>query len=410
MSLANACTQHPLNRHLFIADNLNLLRRLDNESIDLICIDPPFAKNQTFVGNLRPPLTRAEREAELETLSGWGINNRVEDTQAGIEWPDDPDSAKFKDIWRWESDIHEEWITGIEADRPALAKIIDATRYAHNEDRAAYLTYMAIRMIEMQRVLKPNGNIYVHCDHDANAYIRTVMDVIFGEEKFKAEITWQRTFAHSDSRSFGNVRDNILFYGSDSTNVDAIRMPLKAEYVKSHYRYKDKRGAYQDDSLTGPGLSQGESGRRWRGYDPNAIGRCWSVPKTGKYASWIDANVIPGYQNIVSVLARLDALDQADMLHYTQTGNVPRLKRYLAANPGQVPGNIWDDIPPINSQAKERTGYPTQKPVALAERIIRASSNPGDVVMDCFAGCAYVPVAAERTVANGLPATSHPEP
>ena len=109
MSLANTGTQHPLNRHLFIADNLNLLRRLDNESVDLICIDPPFAKNQTFVGNLKPPLSQEERESELETLRNWGINNSNDAAQAGIEWPDGENSAKFADIWRWESDVHEDW-------------------------------------------------------------------------------------------------------------------------------------------------------------------------------------------------------------------------------------------------------------------------------------------------------------
>ena len=260
---------------------------------------------------------------------------------------------------------------------------------------AAYIVYMAIRIIEMERVLKSTGSIYLHCDPTASPYLRAVIDALFGVDKFKAEITWLRTFAHSDSRSFGNVSDIILFYGNDVSNLDAIRVPLNSEYVKSHYRYKDKRGVYRDVILTGPGLSQGESGQLWHGYDPGVTGRHWSVPKTGKYASWIDENIIPGYKGIVSVLERLDALDQADMLHYTQNG-VPQLKRYLESSQGQVPNSVWDDIPPLNSQSNERTGYPTQKPVALAERIILASSNPGDVVLDCFAGCAYVPVAAER--------------
>ena len=212
----------------------------------------------------------------------------------------------------------------------------------------------------------------------------------------KRKLLGYARFTHSDSRSFGNVSDTILFYGSDVANLDAIRMPLDKGYVNSHYRHEDKRGAYQDIVLTGPGLSQGESGQPWHGYDPGVTGRCWSVPKTGKYASLIDEKIIPGYKNIVSILERLDALDQADMLHYTQTGSVPRLKRYLESSQGQVPNNVWDDIPPLNSQSNERTGYPTQKPVALAERIILASSNPREVVLDCFAGCAYVPVAAER--------------
>ena len=153
---------------------------------------------------------------------------------------------------------------------------------------------------------------------------------------------------------------------------------------------------YRTDNLTGPGISAGESGHPWRGYDPADIGRCWSVPKTGKFANWIDSNIISGYMKINSVLARLDALEQADMIIHTTKGSVPQLKRYLNASPGQVPSNNWIDIPPVNSQAKERTGYPTQKPLALLERIISASSNPGDVVLDPFCGCATACVAAER--------------
>ena len=261
--------QHPLNRHLFIADNINLLRRLNNESVDLICIDPPFSKNQTFIGNLKPPLSESERRQERETLAAWGIHSSADAAHVGIEWPDSENNAKFQDIWRWENDVHEDWVSRIEDGYPALAAVIDSTRRAHSESMAAYIVYMAIRIIEMERVLKPTGSIYLHCDPTASPYLRTVMDAIFGADKFKAEITWLRTFAHSDSRSFGNVSDSILFYGNNAANLDSIRVPLDPDYIKSHYRHKDKRGAYQDDSLTGPGLSQGESGQPWHGYNPS---------------------------------------------------------------------------------------------------------------------------------------------
>ena len=391
-----SATEHPLNRNLFIADNLSLLRRLDNNSIDLICIDPPFAKNQTFIGNLRPPLSADEQAGEQAMLSAWGISSEKDADAAGIYWSNGADSARFRDIWRWESDIHEEWIAAIDADRPGLAKVIDATRSAHSEQQAAYLVYMAIRLIEMERVLKPGGSIYMHSDHNADSYLKMVMDAIFGNDRFQASITWRRTFAHNDSRRFGRISDSILLYGSGNINGDAVRMPLSRDYASSHYRHTDQRGLYRDDSLTGAGLTQGESGQPWRGYDPRSIGRHWSVPRTGPYAAWLDANIIPGYQSMGSVLARLDALDAADLLLQAPNARVPRLKRYLDANPGLIPGDVWTDIFPINSQARERTGYPTQKPVALAERIILASTQPGAVVLDCFAGCAYVPVAAER--------------
>ena len=166
--------------------------------------------------------------------------------------------------------------------------------------------------------------------------------------------------------------------------------------VKSHYRYSDERGRYGDFDLTGPGISEGESGQPWHQYDPGTIGRCWSVPRTGRYADWIGHSLILDYKDIGSVLERLDALEQANMLIHTKNGRVPRLKRYLEASPGQVPSNNWTDIPPINSQAKERIGYPTQKPVALLDRIIRASSNEDEMVLDPFCGCATALVAADR--------------
>ena len=248
----------------------------------------------------------------------------------------------------------------------------------------------------MRRVLKDTGCMYLHCDPTASHYLKLLMDAIFGAALFKAEINWQRTSAHSDSRTFGNVSDKILFYSKSGINADAIRLPLDLEYVKSHYRYSDERGRYGDFDLTGPGISEGESGQPWHQYDPGTIGRCWSVPRTGRYADWIGHSLIPDYKDIGSVLERLDALEQANMLIHTKNGRVPRLKRYLEASPGQVPSNNWTDIPPINSQAKERIGYPTQKPLALLDRIIKASTNEGDVVLDPFCGCSTACIAAEK--------------
>ena len=349
------------NRTIFINDNLEVMRGINSGCVDLIYLDPPFNSKRIF-------------EAPIGSRAA---------------------GASFRDAWTLD-DVKEEWVARISEEHPALAYSIISAGKGHSEAMQAYITYMTVRLMEMRRILKPAGSIYLHCDPGASHYLKTAMDAVFGADAFKAEITWKRTFSHSDSKSFGSLSDAIFFYGGSDVNVDAIRVPLNPGYVKSHYRYSDARGVYRDDSLTGPGLSQGESGQPWRGYDPGVIGRCWSVPRTGYYASWIDGNIIPGYQSIASVLARLDALDQADLLIYTSRGKVPQLKRYLEANPGQAPGNIWTDIPPLNSQARERTGYPTQKPLALLERIIKASSSPGDLVFDPFCGCATSCIAAER--------------
>ena len=384
--------EQPLNRHLFIADNLNLLRSLDNESIDLICIDPPFAKNQTFTGNLRPKLSDAERQQELDTLAGWEIRSLRDAENAGIEWPDADNTGRFNDIWRWEDDVHEDWVTRIESDFPALAKVIDTTRSAHSEGMAAYLTFMAIRIIEMHRVLKPTGSMYLHCDPTANHYLKSTMDAIFGGDNLCNEIVWKRTSAHNSARRYGPNYDSILFYAkSDKYTWNQVHQPYDESYVKRFYRHEDDKGRYTLSDMTGAGVRHGDSGEPWQGVNPTDVGRHWAVPRAVMRELGIqDVNALTSQE-------KLDKLDKAGLVYWPHRGKVPRVKRYFDENkPAMNAQATWNDIRPIAAQAKERTGYPTQKPVALAERIIKASSNPGDVVLDCFAGCAYVPVAAER--------------
>ena len=364
--------QHPLNRHLFIADNLSLLQQLDNESVDLICIDPPFAKNQTFTGSLKPPLTDAERQLERDTLTAWGLHSAQDAANAGIEWPDADNRARFSDMWRWENDVHEDWITRIEEDYPALAAVIDAARRAHSEGMAAYLCYMAIRIIEMRRVLKTTGSIYLHCDPTASPYLRSVMDAIFGVDKFRAEITWQRTNAKGLAfKGYPHNSDIILYYSKGETFTwNRPFQPHDPAYVEKFYRHIEP-----------------ETGRRYRLADlvnpnknrPNLTYEFLGVNRVWRWTK-----------------ERMQAAYEQGLVVQSRPGTVPQQKRYLDEMQGIPLDTIWDDIQPLQAQSGERTGYPTQKPVALAERIILASSNPGDVVLDCFAGCAYVPVAAER--------------
>ena len=355
---------------LYFGDNLDILRNhVADASVDLIYLDPPFNSNANY--NVLFQEKGGQQSAAQITA--------------------------FEDTWHWSLESESAYQDVVTNATGKLPDLLQAMRsFLGDSDMMAYLTMMAQRMFELHRVLKNTGSIYLHCDPTASHYLKLLMDSVFGRDLFKAEITWQRTSTHNDSTNFANVSDSILFYSNSAINSDAVRNQLDPSYIKSHYGNSDARGAYRTDNLTGPGLSQGESGKPWRGFDPGSIGRCWSAPRTGKYASWIDENIIPGYKSTVSVLARLDALDQANLIYHTPQGQVPQLKRYLDANPGQVPSNIWVDIPPINSQAKERLGYPTQKPEALLERIVRASSNEGDVVLDPFCGCGTAIAAAER--------------
>ena len=301
--------------------------------MDLVCIDPPFAKNDTFTADkLKPPLTRQERDNELRLLKGWGIATQEQADAAGLAWPDDPKArGGYRDTWAWDTDVHEDWITGIETTHPAVSKLLDATRHIHGEDTAAYLCFMAIRLIEIHRILKPTGSLYLHCDHSANSYLRQLLDGVFGRDNLRNEIVWGYKASNTPiKKSFPHKHDNILFYarGEDNTFTPQYT-PYNEEYVSAMYK-------------------RDESGRlyRHRGYR-----------KDGS----------------------------------------PRIN-YLDEGKGTAVLSWWTDILGFGTatQAKERTGYPTQKPIALAERIIQASTNPGDVVLDCFAGCAYTAVAAEK--------------
>ena len=201
-----------INRGVYIADNLPFLKSLNDECIDLVCIDPPFAKNETFTGErLKPPLTQQEKENELRLLKQWGIENKTDADKAGIAWPDESQGG-YKDIWSWEDDIHEEWMNQLDTNYEGISKVIDASLYVHGEDVAAYLCYMAIRLIEIHRVLKPTGSLYLHCDHTANGYLRQLLDGIFGKGNLRNEIVWHYNKWTNTAGYFQRNHDTIFLY------------------------------------------------------------------------------------------------------------------------------------------------------------------------------------------------------
>ena len=347
------------NRTLFTGDNLDVMRGMDSESVDLIYADPPFNSNKDYAAP-------------------------IGSEAAG---------AAFKDTWTL-SDIDVAWLGIIADHHPGLYKVVEAAGVAHGKSMQSYLCMMAIRLLEMRRLLKPTGSIYLHCDDTAAHWLRALMEVVFGRRAFRNEVVWKRVSNHNDAGRFGRTADRILFYGADIDRT-AVRVPLTDNNVVSKYRHTDSRGRYRTGDITGSGVRYGEAGEPWRGWNPTDIGRHWSVPRTGDYAAWIEENLIPEYRNESGIRARLDILHKADLVVFTSNGT-PELKRYLAASPGQVPPDVWSDVRPINARANERLGYPTQKPIALLDRIISASSNPGDTVFDPFCGCATALVSAEK--------------
>ncbi|MDE0035482.1 MAG: DNA methyltransferase, partial [Deltaproteobacteria bacterium] len=302
--------------------------------------------------------------------------------------------AAFKDTWGLD-DINLAWHGEIKHEYPGLYSLLTATREIHGDSMMSYLIYMAVRLMEMRRVLKESGWIYLHCDPTAAHYLKMAMDALFGTGCFQNEVIWKRS-TRSDGQRFGATHDTLLSYaGADAVWHDVFA-PQDASYLRRFYREKDRRGHYKRADLTGPKTSRGESGATWRGHDPGAGGRCWSAPKTGNYAAWIEQNVIPGYTAIAGVLDRLDALESADMIHWPKRGKGwPMLKRYAIASQERKVNDVFDDIRPVSNLAREHVGYPTQKPVALLRRIIQASTDTTSVILDPFCGCATACIAAE---------------
>ena len=326
-----------VDKTIWTGDNLDILRGMNSECVDLIYLDPPFNSNQDYAAP-------------------------VGSAAAG---------AAFKDTWTLD-DLDEAWMGLIADEQPALANVVKTARLTHGKGMQSYLTMMAVRLMEMHRVLKPTGSIYLHCDPTASHYLKLLMDSINGASNFMAEITWKRTSTHSDSRTFGNVADTILFYG-DQINTNDVRVPYDPEYVARFYRYDDDdgRGLYRLDNMTSPNPRPNLT-YEWRGHQPP----------------------VKGWRYSQETMSKLH--DEGRIWYPDKPKQRPQLKRYLNEMPGKLADNVWTDIPPINSQAKERVGYPTQKPLALLERIIKASSNEGDIVLDPFCGCATACVAADK--------------
>ena len=353
------------NRTLAIMDNLPFLRSLNNECIDLIAIDPPFAANETFTQKPRPPITDAELAEELTLAETHSVPHNE-----GIG------ETRVKDVWNWDEDVHPAWKMRMEDDYPKVFAVIEAVEACATENEAAYIAFMAVRLIECHRVLKPTGSMYVHCDTHANSYLRMLLDAIFGSENFRSEITWKRTSAHSDTRQgrrqYGRVSDLLFYYTkSNKWTWNPIYTEYDPEYVSNFYRHEEPETGrmYRLGDLTAPGAETKGNPH----YELMGITRYWRYSQE-----------------------RMNELVKEGRIIQTKPGTVPQYKRYLDEMPGVPLQDLWTDIRPIQSQSRERTGYATQKPLELYERIIRVSSDPGDVVLDIFAGCATTAVAAER--------------
>jgi DNA modification methylase len=259
-----------------------------------------------------------------------------------------------------------------------------------HESTRAYIDYMRPRCVELARVLKATGSFYYHCDWHASHYVKIMLDQIFGENQFQNEIIWKRTSAHAASTKYGVVHDTLFYYtGTGKPTWNAQHQPFSETYLAEFYTHYDPDGRrWRRSDLTGDGLRKGDSGKPWRDVDVTAKGRHWAVP-TGP-------DCLAGLEKS-SVQTRLDALDAAGLIHWPKKQDgVPMFKRYADQQPGVPLQSVWDDIPPLHNLAAERLGYPTQKPLALLNRIIKTSSNEGDTILDAFCGCGTALVSAQN--------------
>ena len=338
---------------LYYGDNLEVLRRyVPDESVDLVYLDPPFNSNASYNVLFR------ERSGE--------------ESPAQIK--------AFTDTWEWTQEserVYErEIITNPDAPSAVKEMIWAFRQFVGPNAMMAYLVMMAPRLVELRRVLKPTGSIYLHCDPTASHYLKLLMDTVFGPEQFRTEITWKRTSAHSDTRQgrqqHGRVHDLILFYSkSDTWTWNPLYTEYDEDYTDRFYRHVEPETGrrFRLGDLTGPGgAAKGNPS-----YEVMGITRYWRYSKE-----------------------RMAGLIEQGRIVQTRAGAVPAYKRYLDEMPGVPLQDLWTDIQPIASQARERLGYPTQKPQALLERIIQASSNEGDVVLDPFCGCGTAVAAAEK--------------
>ena len=299
------------NRTLYHGDNLDFLRGMNSETVHLIATDPPFNKNRDF-------------HATPDSLAA---------------------GARFRDRWSWERDVHEEWTDNIKDDWPAVWEVIDAARAAWGDDMGAFLCWLGVRLMEMHRVLRADGSLYLHIDHTAHAYVKCMLDAIFGRKSFRNEIVWCYRGMPSKARRWQQKHDTILFYTKeDNYDFTVLRDPPTE------------------------GSKRTFASAMNRGYNLNRSKKMVTVFDWEKYQAAIEAGTIP-----------------SDLQPKSFTGGHPPMKDW------------WEDIKILGGpKNKERVGYPTQKPLALYRRIIEASSNEGDIVLDPFCGCATTPVAAEQ--------------
>jgi DNA modification methylase len=338
----------PARNTLFYGDNLAILRdHVEDESVDLVYLDPPFNSNANYNLLFKAP-DGHQSQAQIEA---------------------------FDDSWHWNPSAEQAFDEVMQSGNSDAAEMLRAMRsFLKENDMMAYLTMMAVRLLELHRVLKPTGSLYLHCDPTASHYLKILLDAVFGKTQFRTEISWRRQSAHSDAKQgrvqYGNVRDVIFFCTKGRAwTWNWLYTAYDESYLSDFYKHVEPETGrrYRLSDLTGPGgAAKGNPA-----YEVMGITRYWRFSEEKMQKLIAEGRVVQ-----------------------TRPGAVPAQKRYLDEMPGVSLQNDWNDIK--SAAGKETLGYPTQKPLALLERIISASSNEGDLVLDPFCGCGTTVHAAQK--------------
>lgn len=360
---------------LYYGDNLAVLREsIRAETVDLIYLDPPFNSNASYNVLFKSPQGQ-EAAAQIQA---------------------------FDDTWHWGESAEEAYTDVMRSGNAAAAEMLRAMRgFLGENDMMAYLAMMAVRLIELHRVLKPTGSLYLHCDPTASHYLKVLLDAVFGTKSYRSAISWKRSSAHNDAKQgrnfYGNIRDEIFFYTKGKSWTWRWQYTAYDDaYVKTAYRLIGPDGRrYRRDNLTAA-KGGGDVSYLWP--VKRVAGAGWEADLEDEYLSPkpdTEYKQVPPYNGRYWAYSKENMRNFArmDRLAYAASG-MPEYKRYLDEMPGVPLQNSWDDIPPV--MGNDNLGYPTQKPVALLERILNASSNPGDVVLDPFCGCGTTVHAAEK--------------
>ena len=345
------------NRYLFVGDNLPFLLGINSNCVDLIYLDPPRNSGRLL-------------EAAENTDA------------AGFE---------YDDAWT-ANDIDYAWLDNVLHTQYGAFAVTNAVRVSGNEGLAAYLTFMGKRLMELHRILKPGGSIYLHCSPHTSHYLRALMDSIFGYQQFRNEIILKRPNVSAGAKRWRWTHDTLLFYaGPRKYRWNQVPQQPSPEYMK-RYRLVDERGRFHAEPLLRPDTRNDERGTAWRGIDPGKTDQHWAV------STRVLKHVFPERDDLddLGVIEKLDLLDESGLVYRPPSGGLPRYKIYADMSRGERLSDLVTNMDPIDRRSEEFTGWPEQSPEALLDIIIRASSNQRDVVLDPFCGSGTTCVVAER--------------